>query len=86
MKKLKLMVDDLTVESFGTGPLEAVRGTVGGRNEPAYTASCDGTCVASCVSCVDTCQNTCWDSCWGTCDTCYNTCGLGCTHPGYGTC
>jgi hypothetical protein len=85
MNKLKLNVDALRVESFGTDGAEAVRGTVGGHNEPAFTASCDGSCVNTCVSCVNTCLNTCQNSCNGSCVSCWDTCDY-CTHPGHGNC
>lgn len=80
MKKLRLQLDDLSVESFGTHQEETARGTVAGRNEPPYTQSCDGSCVATCASCVNTCLNTCQASCAGTCDTCAPTCEFHCTH------
>jgi hypothetical protein len=84
MKKLRLVLDDLSVESFGTHQDEDVRGTVAGLNVPAtppYTASCDGSCANTCVSCVNTCLNTCQNSCYAydTCMTCH-TCEFHCTH------
>ncbi|HET7461587.1 MAG TPA: hypothetical protein VFJ82_10070 [Longimicrobium sp.] len=83
MKKLKLEIGELSVESFPTrADDEGVRGTVAGRNEPGYTESCDGSCVNTCISCVNTCLNTCPASCWNTCNTCYGTCDAWCTHPG----
>jgi len=82
MKKLRLEVDDLRIDSFAVDEAEAARGTVAGHNEPAYTASCDGSCVNTCNSCVNTCLNTCPASCWNTCNTCNATCGAWCTHPG----
>ena len=80
MQKLKLELDELQVESFGTYPEEAVRGTVAGLNEPPYTQSCNGSCVNTCNSCVNTCLNTCQASCAGTCNTCAQTCEFHCTH------
>ncbi|HET7232418.1 MAG TPA: hypothetical protein VFJ16_20590 [Longimicrobium sp.] len=83
MKKLKLEIGELCVESFATRTDDdAVRGTVAGQNEPAYTESCDGSCMNTCISCVNTCLNTCQASCWNTCATCYATCDAWCTHPG----
>lgn len=79
MKKLRLDLDGLSVESFGTHQDEDVRGTVAGRNEPPYTASCDGSCDATCVTCFNTCPYTCQNSCYGTCVTC-RTCEFHCTH------
>lgn len=80
MPKLKLEIDALRVESFGTDQADAVRGTVAGHNEPPYTESCGGTCDATCVSCVNTCLNTCQDTCYDTCNTCLHTCEWRCTH------
>ena len=56
MKKIKLDLDDLKVESFDTTPEDREReqGTVFG-----YF-----TCPTIC-SCVDTCENTCDDTCMG---------------------
>ena len=82
MKKLRLEVDDLRIDSFAVDGAGEARGTVAGQNEPAYTASCDGSCVNTCNSCVNTCLNTCQASCWNTCGTFNATCGTWCTHPG----
>lgn len=80
MKKLRLELDELQIESFGTDADEAEsRGTVAGQNEPPVTQSCGGTCVNTCNSCVNTCLNTCQASCYATCSTCV-TCEFHCTH------
>jgi len=79
MKKLKLELDELSVESFPTARAEEERGTVAGQNEPPYTQSCDGSCVNTCNSCVNTCYNTCQASCYDTCASCV-TCEFHCTH------
>ncbi|HEX6368395.1 MAG TPA: hypothetical protein VF006_05650 [Longimicrobium sp.] len=74
MKKMKLDLEDLSVDSFDTSaPLEK-RGTVFGEQCTCYTqCTCPGcptcqnynTCDASCNgSCP---QQTCGDSCYGTC-------------------
>ena len=76
MKKLKLAVDDLSVESFDIRREDEERGTVHGLNP---TASCPESCPNTCASCVNTCLNTCGNSCWGTCATC-QTCEFHCTH------
>src|SRR5687768_9291815 len=85
MHKLKLDLDQLTVESFDTNPDEsAQRGTVEAHShacvspfETCAALGCPtGTCDASCATCA-TCV-----SCYGTCYTCANTCGDSC----YGTC
>jgi hypothetical protein len=89
MRKLKLHLDDLRIDSFSTTPAEKPKGTVFGEQCTCYTqctcpgcptcdASCDGTCNASC-------NGTCDASCNGTCGTSYeatcyyvNTCGDTC--------
>ncbi len=84
MKKLKLTVDDLHVESFQTGDDDALRrGTVRGH-------ASDSTCYERVCGCA---PETDWDVSCGTCnvveDTCYNTCPthLNCpTSPGYEGC
>ena len=45
MKKLKLELDELTVDTFETGNTEAMPGTVRGRQD-CVTYSCAGTCGA----------------------------------------
>jgi hypothetical protein len=79
MKKLRLELDELAVESFPMDREEDGRGTVAGQNEPPYTQSCDGSCVNTCVSCVNTCYNTCQATCYDSCSTCV-TCEFHCTH------
>jgi hypothetical protein len=86
MHKLKLDLDQLSVESFGTDPFEgARRGTVEAHSQlcslyETCPVSCNdtcGTCDPSCVSCVScnqTCYNTCGPSCYGTCATCQTNC------------
>ena len=92
MKKLKLDLEDLSVESFATTPEpRAEGGTVFGQQCTCYTqCTCPGcpTCDASCNgTCGGTCGGTCDASCNGTCggtcdfscgDTCYETCGYTC--------
>jgi hypothetical protein len=78
MKKLKLHLDDLRIDSFTTTPSERPKGTVFGEQCTCWTqctcpgcptcdASCNGTCYASCNG---TCAATCDASCNGTCDAC----------------
>ncbi|MCG8454976.1 MAG: pinensin family lanthipeptide [Holophagales bacterium] len=85
MKKLKLDLDDLKVESFETTPEtgEEAKGTVYGYITQDLTI-CDGcndptnqnTCASTCGS---TCGNTCGSTCGTTCaSTCGNTCGATC--------
>jgi hypothetical protein len=76
MKKLKLHLDDLQIDSFQTTSAEKPKGTVFGEQCTCYTqctcpgcptcyASCNGTCAASCYG---SCGATCDASCGGTCD------------------
>jgi hypothetical protein len=86
MKKLKLQLDELQVESFQTARAEAPGGTVRG-NAPTWfcteqidctwdygceteAASCNG----SCQSCADTCGVSCYGSCNATCASCDYSC------------
>jgi hypothetical protein len=84
MKKLKLDLEDLSVESFATTPeSRGEGGTVFGQQCTCYTqCTCPGcpTCDASCNgTCGGTCGGTCEASCNGTCDfTCDYSCGAGC--------
>ena len=91
-KKLRLDLEDLSVESFDTTPSEHRReGTVFAQQCTCYTnctcpgcptcdASCNGTCGGTCNG---TCgENTCAASCYGTCDyscNCYSNGGY-CTN------
>lgn len=94
MRKLRLSLDTLCVESFDTGA-GAGRGTVRGnfvdaggviRESDPWTCagdpvSCGGSCDATCGrSCDATCDRSCNGTCQGgSCDTClFVTCG-GCT-------
>jgi hypothetical protein len=56
MKKLRLELDDLRVESLETGRDEARKGTVGAHAQTIDGPTCDG-------------RSTCWDSCDGVCGT-----------------
>jgi hypothetical protein len=75
--KLKLNLDQLSVDSFDTSAQQATRGTVHGEQCTCPTAcTCPG-----CPTCDATCANTCDDytcaaSCNGTCGaaTCGNSC------------
>ena len=96
MKKLKLDLDALEIDTFEPAPLDEAEGTVHGE-QFGFTGwltcryscgfSCRGTCGA--VSCFFTCQVSCVRTCGVTCDrfTCdcsYEpsciTCGVTC-HP-----
>jgi hypothetical protein len=94
--KLKLNLEQLSVDSFDTTETEKPKGTVFGEQCTCYTnCTCPGcpTCDASCNgTCVASCNGTCAASCYGTCGA---TCGYSCdgyctqydaTCNGYGTC
>ena len=92
MNKLKLNLDELSVESFDTTRNEKATGTVFGEQCTCYTqCTCPGcpTCDATCPA---TCAYTCDDaSCGGSCDCTYDYTCEGCTQydatcRGYGTC
>jgi hypothetical protein len=76
MRKLKLQLEDLLVDTFQTTGAPREKGTVFGEQCTCYTqCTCPGcpTCYASCngscdASCNGTCGATCDASCNGTCD------------------
>lgn len=88
MHKLKLDLDQLTVESFDTNPPEgARRGTVQGLARTIYnTCVPSGAYTCGNLSCEPGCDNsnggTCDASCNGTCDATCNCTGNSC----YGSC
>jgi hypothetical protein len=98
MKKLRLRLDDLRIDSFQTTQAEQPEGTVFGEQCTCHTqctcpgcptcyASCNGTCDASCNGSCNCSGDTCNASCFGTCEeTCDNSCGGTCgyTSPGPG--
>jgi hypothetical protein len=69
MRKLKLEIADLRVESFHVAA-EGRGGTVGGHAKETLGCPTGATCWGTCVSCNGTC-----DSCNATCATCAATCG-----------
>jgi hypothetical protein len=95
--KLKLNLDELTIDSFDTTANENARGTVVGEEQcTCWTACGQNTCPGcpTCdASCNGTCGATCAGSCYGTCDgaSCGYSCDGYCTQydatcNGYGTC
>ena len=81
--KLKLNLDDLTVDSFDTTLTEKSKGTVFGEQCTCPTAcTCPGcpTCDASCNgTCEASCNGTCaGDTCVGTCNSCVESCYYDC--------
>ena len=83
--KLKLNLDQLTVDSFDTTATERPKGTVFGEQCTCYTnCTCPG-----CPTCDATCPNTCPASCYGTCHSCPDTCweeSCACTPSKYTDC
>ena len=83
MRKLRLDLDAVQVETFVTHAAAAGKGTVDARQGretfgcPPPTDTCGDTCACgpgtgySCASCMVTCDGTCWDP---TCETCMVTC------------
>ncbi len=64
MRKLKLNLDQLAVDSFGTVPAEEKKGTVLGEQCTCYTActcpgcdTCDASCGATCMSQCGSCDS-----------------------------
>jgi hypothetical protein len=55
MRKIKLSIESLRVESFGTAAAEQGNGTVFG-NAKTLNESCNGSCVA-CGSAIDACPS-----------------------------
>jgi hypothetical protein len=77
MKKLKLQIDDLAIESFETAPAAADEGTVVAHATQGNKYTCDpavGTCFG--YTCYETCQcvETKFDTCNFTCDPAVGTC------------
>ena len=77
--KLKLNLDELTVDSFDTMRPAPKAGTVFGEQCTCYTnCTCPGcpTCYASCDgTCAGTCAQTCDDATCAGCASGYYTCG-----------
>jgi hypothetical protein len=79
MKKMKLNLEQLAVDSFDTSAAPEKRGTVFGEQ-----CTCPTNCTCpGCPTCYESCNGTCGDSCYGTCagqwscdptcDSCYYT-------------
>jgi hypothetical protein len=93
MKKLKLDLDNLRVDSFDLTPAKdsGGRGTVVAQYDTCDTCTCYsacGTCPTCCGTCYYTDCGTCpqdWSCCatCNSCDSCNDTCGdsCGCTDP-----
>jgi hypothetical protein len=74
MRKLKLDLDQLTVDSFDTLSADgAGRGTIEAFQSQApciieWNPTYAPTCAATCASCGGTCEQTCGGSCYATCN------------------
>jgi hypothetical protein len=71
--KLKLNLDDLSVESFHASASQALDGTVVAHETGQWDVSCGG-------SCADTCDPCNWET-RGQQFSCYDTCEYGCNQP-----
>jgi hypothetical protein len=81
MKKLKLQIDDLAIESFETATVAAEEGTVMAHGTKDTCDPAIGTCFG--YTCYATCAGTCPDSCAYTCDPAVGTCfGYTCAGAG----
>ncbi|HLM68348.1 MAG TPA: hypothetical protein VK358_12505 [Longimicrobium sp.] len=81
MKKMKLNLDELAVDSFDTSANEKPRGTVFGEQCTCHTAcTCPG-----CPTCAASCNGTCYEA---TCNTCAGqwTCDYSCDSCQYTQC
>jgi hypothetical protein len=88
MRKLKLDLDQLTVESFDTNaPDGPRRGTVRAFMPPTPFITCPLTCADTCDTCDYSCGGTCDATCNCTGYTCCASCGGTCNGPSdCGTC
>jgi hypothetical protein len=96
--KLKLNLDELTIDSFDTTAGEKGRGTVMGEEQCTCWTQCGQNTCPGCPTCDASCNGTCGAatcgaSCYGTCNeaTCGYSCDGWCTQydatcNGYGTC
>jgi hypothetical protein len=81
MKKMKLNLEQLAVDSFDTSAAAEKRGTVFGEQCTCHTnCTCPG-----CPTCYESCNGTCGDSCNGTCAGQY-TCDASCDSCYYTQC
>ena len=86
MKKFKLEITDLKVDSFETAKKNSPKGTVNGLLPNTFNCSNGCTAEPGNESCGGTCGNsdygTCYDTCWGPCGvtnnpeepSCFHTC------------
>jgi hypothetical protein len=86
MRKLKLSLDALQVDSFHATAGASARGTVPGHSWTQYAdESCFGTCDGGCTRDWGSCNGGCGSggvSCYGTCNaSCNGTCNATCGCP-----
>jgi hypothetical protein len=85
MKKLRLELDSLAVESFDTAAAQKPKGTVFGEQCTCNTMCAQQTCPG-CPTCDNTCAYTCDDATCPACPTCAASCNGSCEATCYGTC
>ncbi len=86
MKKLKLNLDEIKVESFIVNNKDKNGGTVLGAEVFTYYCDTEEECVSG-VSCGATCITCAGNTCDGTCDaSCNGTCGASCNGTCYNEC
>lgn len=84
MRKFKLELDALNVESFAPAEGEEGAGTVHAHGRPPPADPPTNPCVATETCGIDTCQASCAGSCFGSC---YGTCaGATCDATCFATC
>ena len=91
MKKLRLQLEDLRIDSFQTTPVQRVKGTVRGEEDPCTCPTRCATCTCpDCNTCWESCNGSCYESCNGTCgggetcdESCINTCFVSCGDIGF---
>jgi hypothetical protein len=87
MRKLKLELDRLEVESFDTASTQKRKGTVIGEELCTCNTYCGQATCPGCPTCDNTCAYTCDDATCPACPTCANTCANTCDDPScYDTC
>jgi hypothetical protein len=68
MRKLKLELEELSVESFDTAQETEERGTVHGNYVTQFCSGANG------FTCFESCGGSCADTCGASCDTCDSGC------------
>ena len=75
--KLKLNLDELTIDSFDTTSRESGRGTVVGEEQCTCWTQCGQNTCPGCPTCGETCNANVY-TCAYSCDTCDGSCGGSC--------